>query len=264
MKKIIYTKNFTKAKSVSSITKNILSVVLNNENFIRLFRNKKQQIFIDWNSKKHKFTKKKILQEKEDLGGDLKSFFISLAEAYSLPREFAFHLYILAKYNAFPNISDKDFPLLKFVLYENEIKKVLDKNRIVSDQFKYEGKKYKVAQDVGALLFYNSITKKELLAWIDKNWDEIKPKINKLPKTPFKAWGFQDVELTEEIYKLSNNHTLKEVCDILTEKYKNHDEIVDKVSSESWVKTKLKRYKKHIKTIDNFLKENKQLKTLTE
>lgn len=150
----------------------------------------------------------------------------NLTAHYQLDSSFITQFFLLIAFNAFLNIKREPF------FYFTDIKE--DLLHEVSN----------MKQPFAALLFYEQVSKRQLINWIDENWDFMAGLLKNLPKTPSDKSSL--LILGKAIYELREHRKMqyKEIAEYLMDKYPEDD----RVSYEAWVKETYNRYKKKLQT----------------
>jgi hypothetical protein len=115
------------------------------------------------------------------------------------------------------------------------IKFILGKKHIASTMYDYPA-------EIGAILVPYSISKRQLVAWIDSQWDSIQQEMNNnLPGDPYALKIHKNIQEALEIMDLHDNKKLSfiKIATQLSEKYPNDDRFKD----DSWVKQTYYDYK---------------------
>lgn len=175
-----------------------------------------------------------LLEEKlNNLYEDSSSATQYLAKILNLPFSMGFDFFLLIELNAFRDLKDPSYP--KQFLYLKNIWGSFDPDAL-DDSSNF----------IQAIGFQYAPDKRELLNWIDENWDSFQENMKLLPKSLFITTDFKDLELAEEIYQLyKSGLTPTKILNTLVEKYNEYEDsiILDKLSLD-FVKRKIKRFKK--------------------
>ena len=209
-------------------TINLLSILLNSRYF-----NDFVTSFID-----------KYAIEQEDIKPNLSKVINDLNTCYKYPEiatvvdvlglssDFIPDFYLLAKYKAFRDIGNYFTINYRSTVWHLKI----DSEEAIRDK-----------RELSGIIFKNKISKKEMLNWVNENWEWIEPNMAELPVNPFVVTDFKDIELASEIYDLNKQGMKpKEILDTLSDKYQDNQQIYDNLSLEL-VKNKLKRFRKLLK-----------------
>lgn len=219
-------------------TINLLSILLNSGYF-----NDFVASFID-----------KYALEQQDIKPNLNNVINELENCYRYPEistvvdvlglssDFIPDFYLLTKYKAFRDIGSYFTINYRSTVWHLKI----DSEEAIRDK-----------RELSGIIFKSKVSKKEMLNWVNENWEWIEPNMAELPVNPFVVTDFKDIELASEIYDLNKQGKKpKEILDTLSDKYQDNQQIYDNLSLEL-VKNKLKRFK-------NLLKEREPLFQKTE
>lgn len=105
---------------------------------------------------------------------------------------------------------------------------IVGKKNIATAMFDYP-------YEIGAILLPYISSKRQLFAWIDKNWNDIESKMDsKLLKNPYLIRIHKNTELAVEIVDLKDNQhkSFSKISTILTDKYPEDKRLTDEV----WIK----------------------------
>lgn len=164
--------------------------------------------------------------------------FYEFVSLLSLPTYFAWDIFLLIQFRAFRELDTENYPDIVYLPTLSDIASATKQNN-----------EYYVSS---ALLIQHQLPKKDLIRWIEENWEDIDLDMKEyLPQSPLKDTYFHDMGLTAEMYSLlkqgnSPTQILKKLeIKYSTGKYSNDTEIYDKLSLD-YIKNKLSRYKKLI------------------
>jgi hypothetical protein len=158
----------------------------------------------------------------------------SLTFYYDLPHSFLDRFYLLIAFNAFIDIPDEEYPSVYFLTHPYQIQEAIEDAE-------------KNLENVSAIFLDHKISKEQMHAWIDENWEHIENETkNVLPTFPLEGKKFTNIEIADEILSLSENgKSSQEISDYLTDKYPDNPFVTD----EGWIKNKLTRYKQWLNKI---------------
>lgn len=209
-------------------TINLLSILLNSRYF-----NDFVTSFID-----------KYAIEQEDIKLNLSKVIHDLENCYKFPEigtvvdvlglssDFVPDFYLLTKYRAFRDIGSYFSINYRSTVWHLKI----DSEEAIKEK-----------REISGIIFKNKVSKREMLNWVNENWEWVEPNMAELPVNPFVITDFKDIELASEIYDL-NIQGMKptQILKSLSTKYQDNQQIYDTLSLEL-VKNKLKRFKNLLK-----------------
>ena len=154
-----------------------------------------------------------------------------IVQFYDLPSIFTYQFFILFCFHLFIDLSLYEDLALEFVPTPSDLSEIVK----CAEQDE---------ENVSAIVLNSKVTKKALHDFIDNNWKEIDNGMEQyLPIFP-RLDKFTNIGVSDDIYTLhKEGKTIKEIADILCEKYPDDDYFLD----EGWIKNKLSRYKKRTK-----------------
>lgn len=214
-----------RCKKPSKVTLSFLSSLINNPDFVRELSVIADEYGV---AKAHPIEEYKTLCNDPDGFYDfMKGSLDGIMARFNLPGHYRYSMFLLVVFRAFIDIPEDERSDIVYLEHPGEIARFT------------EGLEDNLEQ-ISAIALGSQCTKRELIDWINENWDEIEPKMKEvLPVRPKKGKVYKNVSLAQEAYEMrKDGNTYNEISDILTDKYPDNPN----VSDIAWLKNLVIRH----------------------
>jgi hypothetical protein len=166
-----------------------------------------------------------------DLFNWVKNTIEGYTASFDLPHDFIWQFFTLIYFHSFRDLDDVGSANIIYAATPSEISEIL------------ESTEEKAAQNIGALILFNQVSKEQLHKYIDDEWKRIHKDMEWLPVFPTDGSNFKDIYITDDIYvSHMEGKSFTEISEELIQNYPQSDYIYD----DTWIRNKLSRYKKRI------------------
>lgn len=223
---------FIPEKKPNKYTLSFLSLVIHSKKFNSLLEDLEEELIYTKRNYSYKDLRKEGVM---DLFNWVKNTIQGYTTSFGLPHDFLWQIFILVYFHSFRDFDEVDPANIHYAATPAEISEIL---RDAEEE---------ATQNIGALIFFNKVTKEQLHQYIDNEWESINKDMDWLPIFPTDGSNFKDFYITDDIYVLDKSgKTFDEIIEHLSNKYPNNAYTFD----ESWIRNKLSRYKKRIEEFD--------------
>lgn len=152
---------------------------------------------------------------------------------FNLPEVYRYRFFLLVQFHVFIDIPEDAES--GFIYIEN-----------VGEIARYIKELEDAPEQSGAIMISNVCSKKELINWINANWDEMQKYMkDELPVRPKAGKVYKNIAIAQEAYELKKtNKSYEEISDILMEKYPENQAVCDPVLLKTIVSRHINRVKK--------------------